>query len=429
TKLSWRAKAGRAACTSSSTPPPPPPHKAGKRFEVDDLVEAYYKDGWWEGVVTASVDGGERLVVTFENPPDEREFAPSRLRPLWDWADGVWTFPQRKGENVNSGFNVGEKVEVSIERDGGDCDFRGAWFPAVIVRDLGIGVYSVELKDKNGGSVEEEVECGRIRPCPPVLGDGKFGVFEKVDAFFDYAWWSGLIMKKVKMNEYIVYFEHRDSTKKMDRPELRPHLEWKDGKWVIEGVAEAAASSTPKSSKSRRKSTFSDSRVSLKRHKPQIEHANGETEHVDEVGDDVEYDRERRSKRIQDVHIPAMLPLIDDDDDDDSRAPNSAQKLPFVKRNAIWKSIESMEVLRRMPQRPHFELLSAFKESQREGLAIGCMVTFTNAVEASRVLKFSDPKSVADDLKETVLDLERYGFKFGAVRERVMKLLWVGLRG
>ncbi|KAG6383838.1 hypothetical protein SASPL_156390 [Salvia splendens] len=402
---------------SSVRPMPPPPHKAGKRFEVNDVVEAYYKDGWWEGVVTAVVDGGERLVVTFEDPPDELEFAPSRLRPLWDWADGVWTWAQRKGENVNLAFNVGEKVEVSIERDGGDCDFRGAWFPAVIVRDLGNGAYSVELKDKNGGSVEEEVEFARIRPFPPILGDGKFGVFEKVDAFFDFGWWSGLIMKKVKMNEYSVFFEHSDSTKKMDRPELRPHLEWKDGKWLIEGVSEAA---TPKSSKSRRKSTFSDSRVSLKKHKPQIEHANEGTERVDEDGDDVEYDRERRSKRIQDVQIPSMLPLIDDDD---SRAPSSAQKLPFVKHNAIWKSIESMEVLRRMPQRPHFEPLIALKENQREGLAIGCMVTFTNVVEASCRLKFSDPKSVAEDLREMLLELETYGFQVGAVRERLMKLL------
>ena len=76
-----------------------------------------------------------------------------------------------------------------------------------------------------------------------------------------------------------------------------------------------------------------------------------------------------------------------------------------------------------MPQRPHFEPLIAFKESQREGLAIGCMMTFTNVVEASCRLKFSDPKSVAEDLQEMLLDLERYGFQVGAVRELLMKLL------
>ncbi|XP_047964472.1 DUF724 domain-containing protein 5-like [Salvia hispanica] len=109
-----------------------------------------------------------------------------------------------------------------------------------------------------------------------------------------------------------------------------------------------------------------------------------------------------------------MLPLIDNDDD-------SVQKLPFVKSNAIWKSMESMEEL--LHQRPHFEPLLAVKENEREGLAIGCTVTFMDVVEANRSLKFSDPKSVMEDLQETLLDLERYGFQVGAVRERVMKLL------
>lgn len=137
-------------------------------------------------------------------------------------------------------------MEVWIERN---C----AWFPAVIVRYLGNGVYSV---DKNGE--EEEVGCGRIRPCPPVLCDGKFGVSEKVDAFFNCGWWSGVIQKKVtKKNEYIVFFEQNDSTKQLDRSALRPHLVWTDEKWVIE------------SSTSKRKSTFSDSRASPKQKQKQ----------------------------------------------------------------------------------------------------------------------------------------------------------------
>ncbi|KAG6399904.1 hypothetical protein SASPL_141389 [Salvia splendens] len=83
--------------------------------------------------------------------------------------------------------------------------------------------------------------------------------------------------------------------------------------------------------------------------------------------------------------------------------------------------MESMEEL--LHQRPHFEPLLAVKENQREGLAIGCMVTFMDVVEAIRSLKFSDPKSVADELQETLLDLERYGFQVGAVRERANEQL------
>ncbi|XP_042028267.1 DUF724 domain-containing protein 3-like isoform X2 [Salvia splendens] len=551
----------------SSVRPTPPPHKASKRFELNDVVEAYHIGGWWEGVVTAVSDGGEKLVVTFENPPepDELRFARSNLRPLWDWVDGVWTWPQRKGEN--GALKVGKKVEVSIDCDldfdfDFDFDFRVAWFPAVIVRNLGNGVYSVKLKDKN-------VKCVGIRPSPPVLDDGEFRVGEKVDAFFDCGWWTGFIIKKVKMNEYIVLFEDMNSTKQLNRSELRPHLEWKDGKWLIHH--DGAASSSPKS-KRKRKSSFS----SLKRHKPQTEYdrdvhqlidedsraPNEETEHIDKDGDDIEYNRDVQQLIDEDSRAPNeetehidkdgddieynrdVQQLIDEDSrapneetehidkdgddieynrdvqqliDEDSRAPNeetehidkdgddieynrdvqqlinedsrapnketehidkdgddveydhgvqqlinedsrapnketehidkdgddveydhgvqqlngedsisrapnedSVQQLPFVKRNAIWKSIEWTEVLQRMP---HFEPLRAFRENQREGLAIACMVTFTNMVEASRRLKLTDPKSEMDDIQETLVDLETFGFHVGEVRERVTKLL------
>ncbi|XP_047942645.1 DUF724 domain-containing protein 9-like [Salvia hispanica] len=425
----------------SSVRPTPPPHKATKRFEPNDVVEAYHNGCWWEGVVTAvELDGGgeERLVVTLENPlePGELRFAPSSLRPLWDWVDGVWSLPQRKGE-----LKVGEKVEVSIDLDFDldfdfNFDFRVAWFPAVIVRDLGKGVYSVELKGKN-------VECVGIRPSPPILDEGEFRVGEKVDAFFDSGWWTGFVVKKVGMNEYIVLFEHPDSTMNLNRSQLRPHLEWKDGKWLVDH--DGAASSAP-NVKRKRKSSFSAS----KRHNRKLidgdcvsRAPNEETEHID-----VEYDRDvqqlidsraptehvdvkydRGVQQLIDVDSVSKAPneetkhidvqQLIDEDDSVSRAPNENSVL-FVKRNAIWKSTEWAEVLRRMP---HFEPLRAFRENQREGLAIACMVTFTNVVEESRRLKLTDPKSEAEDLLETLLDLEMYGFDVGAVRERVRKLL------
>ncbi|KAG6402201.1 hypothetical protein SASPL_139076 [Salvia splendens] len=73
----------------TSVRPTPPPQKASKRFEVNDVVEAYYKGGWWEGVVSDSavLAGGEkRLVVAFETPPGLTSSAlgPLSLRPRLD---------------------------------------------------------------------------------------------------------------------------------------------------------------------------------------------------------------------------------------------------------------------------------------------------------------------------------------------------------
>lgn len=76
--------------------PAPPLQEIVKGFEQDDVVDAFYKDGWWTGVVTRVVEGGERFVVTFQNPPDELEFGLAELRVHWDWVSGSWVRPQKQ---------------------------------------------------------------------------------------------------------------------------------------------------------------------------------------------------------------------------------------------------------------------------------------------------------------------------------------------
>ncbi|XP_022869378.1 DUF724 domain-containing protein 5-like isoform X2 [Olea europaea var. sylvestris] len=99
------------------------------------------------------------------------------------------------------------------------------------------------------------------------------------------------------------------------------------------------------------------------------------------------------------------------------------QILPFVKKNVLWKTIESMEIFGKAPQKPHFQPLEHFKESLREGLAIGYMVTFASVVEKASKLLFNDPKSIMVDILETLSDLEKYGFDVGVVRDRVLELI------
>ncbi|KAL0436009.1 UNVERIFIED_CONTAM: DUF724 domain-containing protein 7 [Sesamum radiatum] len=109
--------------------------------------------------------------------------------------------------------------------------------------------------------------------------------------------------------------------------------------------------------------------------------------------------------------------------DEGSIVPCEQQSLPFAKNTVLWKTIESMEVFQRIPQRPHFQPLENFRESSREGLAIGYMVTFSSVVEKISRLQVNDPKSITDDILETLADLERQGFDVRAVRERVAELL------
>lgn len=105
--------------------------------------------------------------------------------------------------------------------------------------------------------------------------------------------------------------------------------------------------------------------------------------------------------------------------DEEGGLASEFQCLPFVKTSPLWSTIESVEVFQKRPQKPHFRPLNYCKESLREGLAIGCMVTFSSVVERISKLQFDVPHVPKDDILETVQELETHGFSIGFVRDRI----------
>ncbi|CAH1416679.1 unnamed protein product [Lactuca virosa] len=100
--------------------------------------------------------------------------------------------------------------------------------------------------------------------------------------------------------------------------------------------------------------------------------------------------------------------------------------LPFkISSPTLWKTIESMEVLHKIPQKPHFRALEGVKESEREGVAIGSMVTFSRVVDKTCALRFEDPRSAIEECLETVAELELHGFQVELVRDRLTQLLLI----
>ncbi|ONI16825.1 hypothetical protein PRUPE_3G124100 [Prunus persica] len=61
--------------------------------------------------------------------------------------------------------------------------------------------------------------------------------------------------------------------------------------------------------------------------------------------------------------------------------------LPFVRNFPLWENIESMDVFKRFPQKPHFHPLLKCKEVCREGSALGKMVNFAFMVEKTSKLQ------------------------------------------
>lgn len=71
-------------------------------FELHDVVDAFYRDGWWKGVITKVTvledkkSHSKRYTVVFENPPDQIDFGPSDLRFHLDWTNGIWVRPPKQ---------------------------------------------------------------------------------------------------------------------------------------------------------------------------------------------------------------------------------------------------------------------------------------------------------------------------------------------
>ncbi|KAJ8573678.1 hypothetical protein K7X08_010189 [Anisodus acutangulus] len=199
-------------------------------FELYDVVDASYKDGWWTGVITRVVEDSSRYQVTFNNPPDELEFGVSELRFHKQWVKGKWVRPgkQRTGSLM---FSVGKDVEVLFDRD----DRRDAWFPATVLEHCENGSFLVEsyrTKSEKKAAIEKvTVDSFHIRPFPPLITRKKFNLLEKVDALYDYAWWSGVITRELAGSKYIVYFKNTKKEKEFSDSDLRPHMDWKDGQW------------------------------------------------------------------------------------------------------------------------------------------------------------------------------------------------------
>ncbi|KAA8549056.1 hypothetical protein F0562_000740 [Nyssa sinensis] len=212
--------------------PSPPPSEANiaQSFQFNDVVDAFYCDGWWTGVITRVLDNS-RFVVTFQNPPDEIEFGLRDLRVHREWVDGKWIEPEKQ-RTTGLIFSAGKNVEVSFDEE----DYRDVWFPAIVLEVFGNDSFLVEYQSpgitSEAGFLKVTVDSLHIRPSPPHLKDKIFCLLEKVDALYNFGWWSGVITKELADHRYIIFFKHTNKEREHSHSELRAHLDWIDGNWV-----------------------------------------------------------------------------------------------------------------------------------------------------------------------------------------------------
>ncbi|CAN1219407.1 Protein AGENET DOMAIN (AGD)-CONTAINING P1 [Linum perenne] len=260
--------------------PAPPFHKEKITFKLGDVVDAYRKDGWWEGSITAERPGG-MFAVFFSSSKDLNVFGEKDLRLHVDWIDGKWKLPfeQRSTEeteirpskvrkrekservklnNASGGslehsknsdyptrkdtphvvkemeFTQGMEVEVTSDEEG----FRGTWYAAKVIEASGKDEYLVQYKtlmnDDETEFLREDIRTEYIRPCPPqvVIVDG-FKLRDEVDAYYNEGWWVGMVVRILVDCKYLVYFKNTNEQFMFKEAYLRPHQDWSNGKWTV----------------------------------------------------------------------------------------------------------------------------------------------------------------------------------------------------
>ncbi|KAL8099682.1 hypothetical protein AgCh_032084 [Apium graveolens] len=213
--------------------PPAPREMWGREFKVGEEVDAFYSDGWWEGIVTRIE--GVKYVVYFRGSKEELAFRADELRVHREWVKGDWVPPLEIGDeqkivsntnveepskntveklgtfvestdgntiveepcediverfrkgtlvvevisdnayiaepgtNIVEMFKKGELVEVTSDDDG----FQGAWFAATIVEKSSNDEYVVEYQsltnDDGTELLKEKANIKHIRPNPPEI--------------------------------------------------------------------------------------------------------------------------------------------------------------------------------------------------------------------------------------------------------------------
>ena len=130
-------------------------------------------------------------------------------------------------------FSIGTIVEVSSDEEG----FKGSWFSAKVIEHVDEDKYLVEyrdLREENGiEPLKEEADFLHIRPPPPTDEDVDFAVGDKIDAFYNDAWWVGDVIESMKDGIVGVCFRYTGEKMRFGRHGLRLHRDWINGTWQL----------------------------------------------------------------------------------------------------------------------------------------------------------------------------------------------------
>ncbi|RID49940.1 hypothetical protein BRARA_H00702 [Brassica rapa] len=358
--------------------PVPPKDDGAEEFEEGSVVDAYYKGGWWSGLVVKRKEEDGTYLVYFDSPPDINQFERKQLRAHLDWSGSKWVRPENK-ELGKSEFSSGTMVELR---------WSSAWRPAMIIKKVeNEERFIVKYCDDTSFRCSKRsrisvIDSREVRPRQPLCSVGEYELLDRVEVVVGSVWCEGVVRGIVFKGRYMVSFgETKVASVQVSCSDVRPPMEWEDGIWH----------KRPKT-----KSKFFGKFYCRKRKRGHVQHKSDLNDTVRTPTSNVE----------------------------DTQATDTMRVLPFANKSPLWKIYETMEVFKKLPQRPHFSpLIESTSEDFREGSALGMMATFSGLLEKLKDMEADVTVSELDSLKDTFTKQEEHGFDVTRPLSRINKLL------
>ncbi|MFS8010877.1 putative Agenet-like domain-containing protein [Helianthus anomalus] len=411
-------------------------------FELYDVVDAYHRDGWWQGVVkTVIVEEGEmrKYVVSFENPYEEYEFEKSKLRLHVDWVDSHWLIPPKKTPDEE----LGDRNASDDAQSGFTTPSSGTAITHVDNVAVGSSLSTKKnsrprTRSETSSVVDISVTYSRNKRNANLVDDGSQGKRSKsstgskgnTKAIVPVSETGGCddINQDSPRVEDVINITVSSCFSALNR-EIANSQKTLICHCCLQQTREAEDGKSHQKRKRGRK-------AKLAVNKPidllQDEH---EFSDIDEAPLSVWFKGMRALsllKRSSCISPPDKSPnqaIVASDVGAGAGTTTTAttvdyqQKWPFIKRAPIWVAIESLELYKKPPQKPHFSPLKKTKMDYREGLAIAFMVTYGNLVQSLEDLQLNDSVDIIKANLETLCELETHGFDVGAIRGRLNELL------
>ncbi|XP_050211089.1 DUF724 domain-containing protein 3-like [Mercurialis annua] len=402
---------------------PLPPVSDGSWYEPYDVVDAFHRDGWWKGVVSDVFEyngsNETKYTVVFEDPFERIDFFAKELRFHLEWIDGSWFKPPKQTEiptgvqSTHADSNAREpEVAVNAESSTKTPDdtlksLRGKSREKLAIKRSRKNLleHSANSHSKSPSKrtkktlpkSEDALSClaenlNNENSVKPLLLEACHVELTPIQTTNQELQVAGGVLTKCSTNNMVD-----------DTPSSCSDIPFTAINNQDVGSENEAAGSLEKS-ESQMNSQVTGGEDKNKEDSAEIfvdkQHKEGNTESESE-----------NVKESSLINVPGTTELTE------------SRGMPFVKSSSFWNIIESLEIFRVLPQKPHFGPLVEYKEATREGLAIGYMFTFANLIEKTSKLRVDNSREEINSYLEVFADLKTLGFNVKAVEDRLQKLM------